>query len=216
MIRELPENGYESPLPSPHGGSEFFSRPRLIREERIRVAYTRESLEVPVESDGRTVQTGSTNGIINGGIEGNQQLEAVEEKPRRVGFRDRLGCYTWTWFTMTMATGGIANVLHSSMALHLRCEVLSDNSSSVQVRLAADPRRDRLLLQPLAVRHELHLSDTAIPLERRVSGELVPESVGVLVYPCLCEFVHLLIKQGGADCISRSSRKRLPCTIRAS
>jgi hypothetical protein len=53
-------------------------------------------------------------------------------------------------------------------------------------------------------------------LERRVSGELVPESVGVLVYPCLCEFVHLLIKQGGADCISRSSRKRLPCTIRAS
>jgi len=33
---------------------------------------------------------------------------------RKVGIRDRVGCYTWTWFTMTMATGGIANVLHAS------------------------------------------------------------------------------------------------------
>ncbi|KAL2019111.1 hypothetical protein VTK56DRAFT_10062 [Thermocarpiscus australiensis] len=32
---------------------------------------------------------------------------------RKVGLRERIGCYQWTWFTMTMATGGIANVLHS-------------------------------------------------------------------------------------------------------
>ncbi|KAH7310658.1 voltage-dependent anion channel-domain-containing protein [Stachybotrys elegans] len=31
----------------------------------------------------------------------------------RVGLRDRIACYEWTFFTMTMATGGIANVLHS-------------------------------------------------------------------------------------------------------
>ncbi|KAK0706453.1 voltage-dependent anion channel [Lasiosphaeria miniovina] len=30
-----------------------------------------------------------------------------------VGIRDRIGCYRWTWFTMTMATGGVANVMHS-------------------------------------------------------------------------------------------------------
>ena len=63
------------------------------------------------------------NGTINGGEERNEELqneeesaeESAVEEPRMVGFRDRIGCYTWTWFTMTMATGGIANVLHSSM-----------------------------------------------------------------------------------------------------
>ncbi|KAE9377459.1 hypothetical protein N431DRAFT_365249 [Stipitochalara longipes BDJ] len=36
-----------------------------------------------------------------------------DKEARRVGIRDRVCCYTWTWFTMTMATGGIANVLNS-------------------------------------------------------------------------------------------------------
>jgi len=30
-------------------------------------------------------------------------------------FRDRIRHFTWTWFTMTMATGGIANVLYTGM-----------------------------------------------------------------------------------------------------
>lgn len=137
MIRQLPENGYESPLPSPHaGGAEFFiPRPRLARGERMRVAYTRESVEATVEAAARerggqtnipngvpngvpnVILNGTLNGTPNACIEGPEQLEEIEEKPRIVGFRDRIGCYTWTWFTMTMATGGIANVLHSSMPL---------------------------------------------------------------------------------------------------
>ncbi|KAK1832638.1 voltage-dependent anion channel [Podospora conica] len=31
----------------------------------------------------------------------------------RVSIGDRIACFQWTWFTMTMATGGLANVLHS-------------------------------------------------------------------------------------------------------
>ena len=44
-------------------------------------------------------------------------LNDVVEKARnmkglgKVSLRDRIGCFQWTWFTMTMATGGIANVL---------------------------------------------------------------------------------------------------------
>ncbi|TAQ83413.1 hypothetical protein B7494_g8262 [Chlorociboria aeruginascens] len=51
--------------------------------------------------------------------------EGDEVVSRRYGFRDRVGCYTWTWFTMTMATGGIANVLHS-MSVTLQTSNYSD------------------------------------------------------------------------------------------
>ena len=33
---------------------------------------------------------------------------------KSVGIKDRIACFQWTWFTSTMATGGIANVLASS------------------------------------------------------------------------------------------------------
>ncbi|KAH7040221.1 voltage-dependent anion channel-domain-containing protein [Microdochium trichocladiopsis] len=39
---------------------------------------------------------------------------AYKHKPgSKVSLRDRICCYQWTWFTMTMATGGIANALHA-------------------------------------------------------------------------------------------------------
>jgi len=35
------------------------------------------------------------------------------DKKTEIGFRGRIRHFTWTWFTMTMATGGIANVLYT-------------------------------------------------------------------------------------------------------
>ncbi|KAK7920661.1 hypothetical protein PG985_008683 [Apiospora marii] len=31
----------------------------------------------------------------------------------KVGLRDRICCHQWNWFTMTMATGGVSNVIHT-------------------------------------------------------------------------------------------------------
>jgi hypothetical protein len=40
---------------------------------------------------------------------------SAEDELRNMRFRDRIRHFTWTWFTMTMATGGIANVLYTGM-----------------------------------------------------------------------------------------------------
>ncbi|KAH6891154.1 voltage-dependent anion channel-domain-containing protein [Thelonectria olida] len=46
----------------------------------------------------------------------NHVIAAAEKAPRshnrKVGIRDRIACYQWTYFTMTMSTGGIANIMH--------------------------------------------------------------------------------------------------------
>lgn len=52
------------------------------------------------------------------GINGvDQQPDTEDAAVAKVSIRDRIGCVTWTWFTLTMATGGIANVLYSSMSI---------------------------------------------------------------------------------------------------
>lgn len=48
-----------------------------------------------------------------------RQPDTVDElisktgSPSAVSIRDRIACFQWTWFTSTMATGGIANVIAS-------------------------------------------------------------------------------------------------------
>lgn len=44
-----------------------------------------------------------------------EEGESGEDGKVKLGFRGRIQHFTWTWFTMTMATGGIANVLYTGM-----------------------------------------------------------------------------------------------------
>ncbi|KAK1772394.1 voltage-dependent anion channel-domain-containing protein [Phialemonium atrogriseum] len=58
-------------------------------------------------SNNRTGLRGnSLNGVLS-------RTKNMRDPGRKVGIRDRIKCFQWTWFTMTMATGGVANVLHS-------------------------------------------------------------------------------------------------------
>jgi hypothetical protein len=43
----------------------------------------------------------------------NLRSELEQRLPPKLGFKHRMRHFTWTWFTMTMATGGIANVLYA-------------------------------------------------------------------------------------------------------
>jgi hypothetical protein len=104
-------NGYESPRP-----------PFLTNGDNINLNGSHANL------DGDSRYRGHGEGNISHLVQGNNaqalrddtsmtelgQQSDEEGTKKKYGIRDRIGCFTWTWFTMTMATGGIANVLHTS------------------------------------------------------------------------------------------------------
>lgn len=118
MKRILPENGYESPQLS--DGDILFGQ-GILSGERKRVGRRKSTDNgEKVESPGSQAHLNG-GGHLNGGSETTQhKIDDEGERPKtKVGFRDRVACFTWTWFTMTMATGGIANVIHSSNILSM-------------------------------------------------------------------------------------------------
>jgi hypothetical protein len=66
------------------------------------------------EKDAEAGNNGDDGDDGNDGDNGVEEDEAEAHK-KNLSFRERIRHFTWTWFTMTMATGGIANVLYSGM-----------------------------------------------------------------------------------------------------
>jgi hypothetical protein len=119
MKRTAPENGYESPR-SPDCEEGFFGNDMgngtHKAGERRRAGRNGQAF---VGGQGPETQDRVGKNDADLGRE-------EERETKKVGIRDRLGCYTWTWFTMTMATGGIANVLHSSNRQQCLPSIASD------------------------------------------------------------------------------------------
>ena len=51
--------------------------------------------------------------ILQNGFQVGPEANEKAHFDQKLGFRERIRHFTWTWFCMTMATGGIANVLYT-------------------------------------------------------------------------------------------------------
>jgi hypothetical protein len=107
MRTTLPENGYESPR-GPDTPTTIHGNGTHRHGERRRAGIGG-SGEAQIGLDHPQSQA-----YLHSKLRDHQESGDEKVQSRKVGFRGRIGCYTWTWFTMTMATGGIANVLHAS------------------------------------------------------------------------------------------------------
>jgi len=102
MNSEAPESCYQGSI---HPDSDKPLDTTSRNEERRRSNVTGTDDKFFEHTCGSTIPS---RGIIS-------QSEEHEASPSKVSrLRDRIRCYTWTWFTMTMATGGVANVLYST------------------------------------------------------------------------------------------------------
>ncbi|PVH81769.1 hypothetical protein DL98DRAFT_587086 [Cadophora sp. DSE1049] len=109
---EVPENGYESPV-SPEDRPALFSDVNTDNGgERRRAGYNARDDGADIERSNSEARTSLQTSNSSDKDRVANDLEAGTGGPGKVGFRDRIACYTWTWFTMNMATGGIANVLN--------------------------------------------------------------------------------------------------------
>ena len=120
----------------------------------------------------------------------NGMLSKAQRIQSKVSIGDRIACFRWTWFTMTMATGGIANVLHTrpyNQCSHHRQPGRLTSPSSLQVPLADGRWPCILLLEPLPLRHEHHPNYYSLPFATGELCEFLYRPDRVPVHLSFCE-----------------------------
>jgi hypothetical protein len=154
MNREVAENGYESPM-----SEDFEERPtssskndnaavKRNRKGKRQLsnghANGKQGLHNGEEKDGDNSNTKDSEDSDDDEHTQDREDRQTDEEgnaPVRVSIRDRICCTTWSWFTLTMATGGIANVLYSSMS-HLGQFYGHENSNRFRSTLSLKVVRD--------------------------------------------------------------------------
>ncbi|KAF1830700.1 hypothetical protein BDW02DRAFT_572764 [Decorospora gaudefroyi] len=80
--------------------------------ERNNSSNASEKSHEPNQPDARTQAPVVSRGTTRQSVRDARDAEA-HEKRKKLSFRERIRHFTWTWFCLTMATGGIANVLYT-------------------------------------------------------------------------------------------------------
>ncbi|KAF2843629.1 hypothetical protein M501DRAFT_994619 [Patellaria atrata CBS 101060] len=103
-IEEVERDMGNSPFTSEHSSSSSLDQ-RLGRWDSRRV-----SSYDPSDRSG----TGDVvNGVDTHDMAKDMELGYVGTEETNVGWKERIRHFTWTWFTLTMATGGLANLLYN-------------------------------------------------------------------------------------------------------
>jgi hypothetical protein len=204
MNREVAENGYESPR-----SEDFEDRPPSS-SKNDNAAFKRngkgkpglsnghanrgEDLHNGEEKDGDNSNKSDSDNSDDGQHTQNGEDGQTDEEgsaPVRVSIRDRICCTTWSWFTLTMATGGIANVLHSSM-LRLRQSQGDEKSnrsrSTISLKVVRDTWGDSYAIEHCLLHNYMY---THNPTFQMASGKLFqidPQSIRSLICAHLCMF----------------------------
>jgi hypothetical protein len=95
----LPENGYESPAE--------------ISTGRVDLHGSHEGHNRVILGNSHQISTSSTESSnLNGVLEKLEHEQAGQEQQRyKIGIRARIGCYTWTWFTMVCQFHANINIM---------------------------------------------------------------------------------------------------------
>ncbi|CAJ2511965.1 Uu.00g075900.m01.CDS01 [Anthostomella pinea] len=102
---DVAENGYMTPR------EDFFTRRTQSPNNRVK-GHSQDHEENPSNpfQDASVTRPNQPNAESLARMISNARKE---KRGSKIGLRDRICCFQWTWFTMTMATGGIANVLYT-------------------------------------------------------------------------------------------------------